>query len=301
MAMINKMRLGHHIRQGPAGTRDRISACEFVYLPCAPEDMMPKRSSSIIEALIDRPIRSDNDRRGIRCERSDGRVMNGSRGDTVCHTITGRSKAVLEDNYSPFGEEHTNGDGDASWKMFLKCLEERDFGKMDAMPLYLSNDEMEKKHTERQFGPSRKLRRGLEEGYLVERNRISIEGGGESIAVIGLVLSDRDVRGKTKMRPIEKHLRVEMVEMDDEWIGRAMEKEEKNRHGLGKVLEMGHLRVSRDVLLSVQACKSVMKISPLRQLNFGVVWCGEQRDQAFTIVNESEAALLYESAYWSGL
>lgn len=266
---------------------DRISECHFKYLPCAPEDAPKERSSSLLNALVDMPV--DSSRRG-RCKLVADPVMNGLKEEDSVQS-NGRS---LPPTLMDTSERDSLG-AEKTWNAFLECLEERDFAKLDAMPLFFSNDEVERKHTDLQFRPMRRLRAALEDGYLIETNRLRLEANSESIVVISLVLTDGDVRGKTKIRPIERKLSVRMAERDEGWVSRALTKECKDPNHIARLLEMGQISMSRDVVLTVQACKSVMNISPLRQLNFGVVSCGEQKDKEFTIVNLSEAPLLYEA------
>lgn len=184
--------------------------------------------------------------------------------------------------------------GERSWREFLKCLNERDFTLLDSMPMLFSNYASEIGYTERQFRPARRLRAALRDGYLKETDTITLSASAEQLVVVYLNLQDGDVKGKTKTRPVEKQLIVQMLEFDNARLSDAAPTNSKEVNRMAKLFEDDGGSMPRAILLTVQACKSRMKIAPLRQLNFGRIACGEQKDKAFSIVNLSEAPLLYE-------
>lgn len=184
--------------------------------------------------------------------------------------------------------------GERSWREFLKCLNERNFTLLDPMPMLFSNYASEISYTERQFRPARRLRAALRDGYLKETDTLTLSASAEQLVVVSLKLQDGDVKGKTKTRPVEKQLIVQMLEFDNTRLSDAAPTNSKEVNRMAKLFEDGGGSMPRAILLTVQACKSRMQIAPLRQLNFGRIACGEQKDKAFSIVNLSEAPLLYE-------
>lgn len=204
--------------------------------------------------------------------------------------------------YSDFEDEEEDLDRDDNmfgwggrrgWLEFLKCLEERDFALLDSVPMFFSNHSSEVSYTERQFRPMRRLRAALRDGYLQETDTVALEPGAESLVVVSLVLTDRDVKSRTKTRPFEKRLIVNILEFDNSRISDAAPTSSKELNDIAKQFEHGRASMPRAVLLTVRACKSRMRISPLRQLNFGDIMIGEQKDKAFTVVNVSDVPLLY--------
>lgn len=183
--------------------------------------------------------------------------------------------------------------GEKSWLEFLKCLDERDFALLDSVPMFFSNHSSEVSYTERQFRPMRRLRAALRDGYLHETDIVALEPDAESLVVVSLVLTDRDVESRSKTRPFEKRLIVNILEFDNSRLSAAASTSSKELNDIVKQFEHERNSMPRAVLLTVRACKSRMRISPLRQLNFGDITVGEQKDKAFTIVNISDAPLLY--------
>lgn len=183
--------------------------------------------------------------------------------------------------------------GEKSWEELLRCLEENDFAPLDSMPTFFSNYTAEVNYTEEQFRPGRRLREALRNGFLVKTDTLSLGPREESLVCVSLEVCDADVRGRTKIRPIEKILYVYLLDFDKT---RLSDPTGSSAKSLARIAEMADPRLApppREVSLVVQACKSRMSIEPLRQLNFGSIVSGEQRDKSFTIVNLSEAPLLY--------
>lgn len=195
-------------------------------------------------------------------------------------------------DFDDSGEVYPLG-GERSWLEFLKCLDERDFALLDSIPMFFSNHDSEISYTERQFRPARRLRAALRDGYLLESNTLTLAPEAESLVVVSLVLTDAEVRGRTKTRPFEKKLIVHMLEFDNTRLSDAAATSSKELNRIAKQFEDEHISMPREILLTVQACKSRMKIAPLRQLNFGTIQSGVQKHKAFSIVNLSEAPLLY--------
>lgn len=182
--------------------------------------------------------------------------------------------------------------GEDNWTELLLSLDRREGGLLKSMPTVFSNEEAELRYMKRQLLPQRRLETAVRDGFLSKTNTISIKAGGEALVVTSLTLYDEDMRGNTKLRSIEKKLVVRMLEYDE---GRLEEADSNGlRIQLSELREMAQCRKARELVLTARACKSVMSVAPLRQLNFGAVRVGEQKDKVFTIVNLSEAPLLYK-------
>lgn len=225
-----------------------------------------------------------------------GRKSRLQKNDSACQmknqTFNVRVGDMTKHDFNEKGERFILS-GERSWLEFLKCLDERDFALLDSMPMFFSNYDAEVRHTEKQFRPGRRLQAALRDGYLTETNILALQPEAESLVVVSMVLTDAEVRSKTKIRPIERSMYVRMLEFDERIVKNVVASDSKEMHRIAKLLEVGHMSRPRELLLTVQACKSCMTIAPLHQLNFGVIACGEQKDKAFTIVNKSAAPLLY--------
>lgn len=182
--------------------------------------------------------------------------------------------------------------GEENWSSLLRCVEENEFGSLACMPTVSSNFDAEVRYMERQFEPMDRLRRAVRDGYLTETDTVCVSPGVEAVVVVSLVLTDSEVRGKGKLRGFEKQVVVRMLEYDESRLADAAANGLKM--GVDELVQMAKCRTPREVGLTVRACKSQMSVAPLRQLNFGTIHVGEQKDKAFTIVNLSEAPLLYE-------
>lgn len=182
--------------------------------------------------------------------------------------------------------------GEDNWIKLMRGLDRRESGLLQSMPTMFSNDEAELHYIERQLLPSHRLQAAVRDGFLAEADTIAIKAGSEVLVVLSLMLRDNDVRNNTKLRSVEKKLVVRMLEYDE---GRLEEARSNGlRVDLSELREMARCRTARELVLTTRACKSVMSVSPLRQLNFGTVHVGEQKDKVFTLVNFSEAPLLYK-------
>lgn len=185
--------------------------------------------------------------------------------------------------------------GEENWRAFLRWGEARKFSLLDSIPMQFSTYESEIRFSETQFRPLRRLRGALLDGYLEENQILSLEAGGESIVVVSMTLSDLELHGSTKTRSFERFLAVRMLEYDSSRLADVSTMGgSKQLHEMAKLLEDGKYFKPREIVLTVRACKSRMRIEPLRQLNFGTLPVGEQKDKTFTIVNLSEVPLLYE-------
>lgn len=183
--------------------------------------------------------------------------------------------------------------GEKCWTAFLKCLNERDFSLLNSVPAFFSNPSSELSYAEQQFRPARRLKAALRDGYLQETDTVELKPGAECLVVLSLVLTDKDVRNRTKMRNFERQLIVNILEFDNARITDAAPTSSRALNVIAKEFENGRKSMPRAIILTVQACKSRMCISPLQQLNFGNITPGEQKDKVFTIVNLSDVPLLY--------
>lgn len=255
-----------------------------------------------VNALVDEQVRprDNNPFRPVyilrRLQRKDGEVCTlgwTERDEVNDWRQDSASNEIEQPDCDEKGESFALG-GERSWREFLKCLNERDFTMLDSMPTFFSNYASEISYAERQFRPARRLQAALRDGYLKEAYTLTLSAGAEQLVVVRMNLQDSDVRGKTKIRPVEKQLIVQMLEFDNARLLDAAPTNSKQVNRMVKLFEDGGGSMPRALLLTVQACKSRMQIAPLRQLNFGRIVCGEQKDKAFSIVNLSEVPLLYE-------
>lgn len=184
------------------------------------------------------------------------------------------------DDYSQYradGEERTipsGGEesltGEENWNELLKILHQqgdKDNGLLESMPTDHSGHEGEIKYMERQLLPITRLHNAIHDGYLHKSDKICIPSKKKSIVIISLTLNDKDVRSSTKLRSIEKKL---IIDMDKKDVN------------------------NRELILTARACKSLMGVSPLSQMNFGVIPNNEHKHKQFSIINLCQAPLLYE-------
>lgn len=182
----------------------------------------------------------------------------------------------------------------ASWESFLTQLTERDYAMLDSMPMFFSNYASEMSYSDRQFRPARRLQAALQDGYLEDTGVVTLGGGAEQLVLVAMTLYDKDVKGKTKTRPIEKELTIRMLEFDPARFSIAAPTNSKEVNRMAKLFKVDGGSMPRALILTMRACKSRMKIAPLSQVNFGRIGRGEQKDKTFSIVNLSGAPLLYE-------
>lgn len=224
--------------------------------------------------------------------------------EKVCTLNEGERKAFGEFNHlnslasNHLGNSNTGlrtvGESRRSWESFLRQLTERDYAMLDSMPMFFSNYASEMSYSDRQFRPARRLQGALQDGLLEDTGIVTLGAGAEQLLVVTMNLCDMDVKGKTKTRPIEKELTVQMLEFDHTRFSDAAPTNSKEVNRMARLFEVDGDSMPRALILTVHACKSRMKIAPLSQLNFGRIACGEQKDKTFSIVNLSEAPLLYE-------
>eukprot|EP00178_Gracilaria_changii_P005369 TRINITY_DN187_c1_g2_i1.p1 TRINITY_DN187_c1_g2~~TRINITY_DN187_c1_g2_i1.p1 ORF type:complete len:1152 (+),score=162.00 TRINITY_DN187_c1_g2_i1:3748-7203(+) len=196
--------------------------------------------------------------------------------------------------------EHENHTRIGEWdrrkplRELIKCLDDYDLSKTDSIPTFFENRDAEKQFADKMFRPIQFLQAALTDGCLSETDVISMEAEAECIIIVSLRLTDRDVRRTTKLRVVERKMKIRMLEFDQERLGVLETKDPKLGMRLREAVEAGEVSIERELPFTMRACKSAMSISPLSHLNFGIISVGEQRDKAFNIVNLSETPLLYE-------
>lgn len=183
--------------------------------------------------------------------------------------------------------------GEDNWSKLMDILHSYNKGLLESVPTSFSNSEAELKFMERQLQPIRRLDAALRDGFLTETDTVSVPPKSEILVVIKMTLTDEDVSGSCKLRSFERNLIVRMVEYDKSWL-QHVASDGGIKLSVEELVEMAKCRTPREVTLAVRACKSAMSVEPLSQVNFGVVRVGDQKDKAFTIVNLSEAPLLFE-------
>lgn len=183
--------------------------------------------------------------------------------------------------------------GEDNWSKLVDILHNYNKGLLELVPTSFSNSEAELKFMERQLQPIRRLDAALRDGFLTETDTVSVPPKSEIMVVIKMTLTDEDVSGSCKLRSFERNLVVRMVEYDKSWL-QHVASDGGIKLSVEELVEMAKCRTPREVTLAVRACKSAMSVEPLSQVNFGVVRVGDQKDKAITIVNLSEAPLLFE-------
>ncbi|CAN8066036.1 unnamed protein product [Agarophyton chilense] len=176
----------------------------------------------------------------------------------------------------------------------INCLDGYEQNRTDSIPTFFENHEAEKKFANKMFRPVQLLHAAIADGCLSEANAVSLEAKAQCIIIVSLRLSDRDVHRTTKLRVIERRMKIRMLEFDQERLGALETEDPKLGMRLREAVEAGEVSMEREVPFTMRACKSTLSISPLSHLNFGIISVGEQRDKAFNIVNLSEVPLLYE-------
>lgn len=204
---------------------------------------------------------------------------------------TSPSEDFVEASEGNFSEDFQSK-GDENWTELLRCVEGNKHGLLESMPTASSNYDTEVQYMERQFEPMVRLKRAMRDGFLTKTDSVCVSPGLEAVVIVSVALTDADVRGKKKLRGFEKRLIVQMLDYD----GSRLEEAVANglKMGVDELVEMAKSGTPREVELTIRACKSQMRVAPLSQLNFGTIRVGEQKEKAFTIVNLSEAPLLYE-------
>lgn len=183
--------------------------------------------------------------------------------------------------------------GEDNWSKLVDTLQSYNKGVMEPMPTSFSNPEAELRFMEHQLQPIRRLEAALRDGFLTETDTVSVPPKSEIMVVTKMTLTDEDVLGNCKLRLLERNLVVRMVEYDKRWL-QYVATDGGIKMSVEELVEMAKCRTPREVTLAVRACKSAMSLEPLSQVNFGVIRAGDQKDKAFTIVNLSEAPLLFE-------
>ncbi|KAI0562523.1 hypothetical protein FGB62_58g132 [Gracilaria domingensis] len=176
----------------------------------------------------------------------------------------------------------------------IKCLDAYELSRTDSIPTFFENHDAERQFADKMFRPVHLWQAALDDGCLSETDEISLEPEAQCIVIVSLRLTDRDVRRTTKLRVIERRMKIRMLEFDQERLGVLETKDPKRGMRLREAVEAGEVSMEREVPFTIRACKSALSISPLTHLNFGIISLGEQRDKAFNIVNLSETPLLYE-------
>lgn len=208
--------------------------------------------------------------------------------------LTGAKGDYVETNQNDPGENSDSEffQDDEDCLALLTSFQNRSMGLVDSMHTF-PNPDSELRFTEQQLRPMWKLQAALRKGFLSETDTVAIPAKGEIVIVAMMTLTDDDILGNCKLRSFERSLFIRMVEYDRGWL----QTEATNgdlKMSIEELTEMAKCRTPREVTLTVRACKSAMSIEPLSQLNFGMVRSGDQKDKAFTIVNLSEAPLLFE-------
>jgi hypothetical protein len=170
----------------------------------------------------------------------------------------------------------------------------RQWIETDFVPLSLQTSNVlsgmaeESKWAEEQLRPGQRLVHYVNNGALVRANHLVLGPGEESVLCVAVAVGDRSV----SRRATELSLRVRLVEFDSSRLQRrAKACAWRGAMFADTSFENPPLR---EVMLSVQICRSPVKIRPLQTLNFGVMTAGMQKHRHFYIDNsDSNACLIF--------
>ena len=110
--------------------------------------------------------------------------------------------------------QHGQGEKRVSWVDHFSSLSEEKALMFDSMPAFFSNHDSEMRYSEKQFRQKHNLQAVIRAGCLSANETLILEPKAESVVVLCFRPSDKGVRGKSKIRPIERHVSVSMIDFD---------------------------------------------------------------------------------------